>query len=464
MYTLEALRTRRTDDRLLVPRQTSTPNFCRTPQMHMTQPVSDNLTADTVPLTCQESLNDSDIYKILVNDPASWKAFRTLAAYLEAEGDVEAARECYLGRLPEHVQTRFFNDNATLLTANDIHCEVFPAHPPTSRKPSSVSIQNTPRLKRYRERDLVSNSTSVVTFDNASLWFDGYNTIVSNKQGEIDKATVAGNLAPALHAARQVEPVKLNGQVVLMGTKGSNNYYHWMTDILPKFSVLEKAGIQTSGETRYVFTNITAKFQKETLKDFGINDNQLFKTNSQGSHIVADELVVPQMSNTMGFTMGDWLPEYMKKRYSLESTTSQFRKILVSRNSEASHGRGIHNLHEFNQYFLERGYEIISPENYSVAEQARLFSEASRVAGPHGAGLTNLLFCQPGTTVYEFYGEHLAPCYWAISELSGLDYKNMNCSGLKSGAGSDLDLAKTLSSRRSCSFGIDLSVLDAAYI
>ena len=36
-----------------------------------------------------------------------------------------------------------------------------------------------------------------------------------------------------------------------------------------------------------------------------------------------------------------------------------------------------------------------------IAAQQELFSRALVVAGPHGAGLTNVLWCQPGTVVIE---------------------------------------------------------------
>ncbi|MFL5287064.1 MAG: glycosyltransferase family 61 protein [Rhodopila sp.] len=48
-----------------------------------------------------------------------------------------------------------------------------------------------------------------------------------------------------------------------------------------------------------------------------------------------------------------------------------------------------------------RGYEIVVPASLSFTEQVRLFRSASIVVGAHGAGLTNIIFCEPGTVVYE---------------------------------------------------------------
>jgi len=50
-------------------------------------------------------------------------------------------------------------------------------------------------------------------------------------------------------------------------------------------------------------------------------------------------------------------------------------------------------------YFRSKGYEILSPGDYSVEEQIEIFSSSAVVAGAGGSGMTNLLFCSPSTRV-----------------------------------------------------------------
>ena len=59
----------------------------------------------------------------------------------------------------------------------------------------------------------------------------------------------------------------------------------------------------------------------------------------------------------------------------------------------------------------------------SVAAQAALFGSARVVAGPHGAGFANLLFCNPGTAVLEFFSPlYVNFCYWTLARGAGLSY------------------------------------------
>ena len=64
------------------------------------------------------------------------------------------------------------------------------------------------------------------------------------------------------------------------------------------------------------------------------------------------------------------------------------------------------------EYFAERGYEIIALEEYSYEKQMQFFMTASHVAGTVGAGFSNLHMSQPSTKLIEL---HVLPTY-------GFDY------------------------------------------
>ncbi|WP_442935781.1 glycosyltransferase family 61 protein [Nostoc sp.] len=55
--------------------------------------------------------------------------------------------------------------------------------------------------------------------------------------------------------------------------------------------------------------------------------------------------------------------------------------------------------------------------------QAKTLSNAEVIVAPHGAGLTNLIFCSQGTKVIEIFSPHyLNLTYWGLSNLMKLDY------------------------------------------
>jgi capsular polysaccharide biosynthesis protein len=71
----------------------------------------------------------------------------------------------------------------------------------------------------------------------------------------------------------------------------------------------------------------------------------------------------------------------------------------------------------------DRGFEIVVPGALTLTEQIRVFREASLVVGPHGAGLTNIVFCEPGTIVYELVPDHYPNvCFTNLALICRLRY------------------------------------------
>jgi hypothetical protein len=59
----------------------------------------------------------------------------------------------------------------------------------------------------------------------------------------------------------------------------------------------------------------------------------------------------------------------------------------------------------------------------SPAEAVAMFSRAAAVVGPHGAGLSHILFCPPGTAVVELMFMHSPPMmFWHMAAALGLRY------------------------------------------
>jgi capsular polysaccharide biosynthesis protein len=71
----------------------------------------------------------------------------------------------------------------------------------------------------------------------------------------------------------------------------------------------------------------------------------------------------------------------------------------------------------------KRGFEVIAPGILPLAEQISLFRGASLVVGPHGADLTNIVFCEPGTIVYELVPAHYTNASFCnLALICGLRY------------------------------------------
>jgi hypothetical protein len=75
------------------------------------------------------------------------------------------------------------------------------------------------------------------------------------------------------------------------------------------------------------------------------------------------------------------------------------RKVFISRSQSAR--RRFVNEESLYERLKKEGFERYCLDHLSVDDQIQLFSNAEIIIGPHGAGLANLIFCKPGTTIIE---------------------------------------------------------------
>jgi hypothetical protein len=219
----------------------------------------------------------------------------------------------------------------------------------------------------------------------------------------------------------RLPPVETHrGAVAVLGVRHCGNYDHWLLDVLPRIELIRLAGVVVD---RYV-VSITHAFQWDTLHMLGIRDEQIICPHER-SHIQAERLVVPSLPSIVGNTpiwVGDFLRSAICPAVDGHVPhAGQRRRLYVSRRSAKL--RRIVNEAEIHGIFAAHGVETVESEKLSAADQIALFMQAELVVAPHGAGLTNMVFCANPCAVVELHGEHnVNDCYWALATSRDLNY------------------------------------------
>ena len=99
------------------------------------------------------------------------------------------------------------------------------------------------------------------------------------------------------------------------------------------------------------------------------------------------------------------------------------RRIYIDRTGDRI--RPLVNERDLIAALTAHGFTAVRPSDMSLADQVRLFRGAETIVAPHGAGLTNLGFCRPGTRVVELLMD--AYCNWCFRNLSGLTKLTYDC-------------------------------------
>ena len=102
----------------------------------------------------------------------------------------------------------------------------------------------------------------------------------------------------------------------------------------------------------------------------------------------------------------EWIYSYLRNLYShIWKNTQQEKgkRIYITRSQRIVETRAILNEEDLKPVLKGLGISCYSLENMTFVDTVRLFKSAEFVTGAHGAGLSWLIFCNPGTVVCEIY-------------------------------------------------------------
>ncbi|SDB18612.1 Protein of unknown function [Desulfonatronum thiosulfatophilum] len=223
---------------------------------------------------------------------------------------------------------------------------------------------------------------------------------------------------------------KTDQKIAVMATAGGGNFFHWLTDALPRFEIIRKtSGLESID--KYV-VNKGIPIIDETLTMLGIPSDKLIYAD-KNLHIQAKNLVVPSLPGLTGNPPA-WVIAFLRENFlNGLASVSKVPKLYISR-SKAKR-RKVINEDDLLKYLEKFGFTPVWLEDHNLSTQISLFSSAEHIVAPHGAGLTNLIWCNPNAKVLEIFSpSYVNVCFWAIANQVKLEYhyiignrKNSEC-------------------------------------
>ncbi len=227
---------------------------------------------------------------------------------------------------------------------------------------------------------------------------------------------------PVLDLPHLPPPVPLDGSVALLPL-GAVNYFHWMVDVLPALDLLRRSGLLEQGIPLLIHGYQGKPFQVQSLAVLGIPSERLLSFEQVGGfHLQARNLIVPSPAGPVGcLTPRGWKVLQQLARLGGGTDPTGPRRVYISR--RAARWRRVINEEEVVEALRPWGFVPVQLEALSLGEQIALMQRAEAVIGIHGAGLTNLAFCQPGTIAVEIFPSNaVLPYFWSLAQVVGLNY------------------------------------------
>jgi hypothetical protein len=225
---------------------------------------------------------------------------------------------------------------------------------------------------------------------------------------------------------------KLTNIIPLMN-RLSNNYFHWTAESLTRIALLVKHN--PSFKTSYIIAinDDAPAFVTDSLhhligwplnKIIKIKKNEVAKVDNC---IMISYPTLRDKSTSMYYAY----PPYIFKAlnaFAFQNINSASNHtpthFIISRSN--ANGRNLVNENELLPHFSAMPLTIVHLEKLNYVEQVRLFQHAKLIIAPHGAGLTNLLYCNDNTVVVELFpigrSFNQTSMYYQISKAIGLRY------------------------------------------
>jgi capsular polysaccharide biosynthesis protein len=214
---------------------------------------------------------------------------------------------------------------------------------------------------------------------------------------------------------------KVKGKIALLSAPGGRGYYHWMFDVLPRIHLLKEAGISLDSVDKFLVNNYVSRFHIETLNILGISREKVLESH-WSPHIKAEQLIIPSLVGDTGHIPA-YACEFLRQEFlsKIPHKTDSPKRLYFNR-GQVTH-RKVTNETEIVDFLSKYQFNSITLEALPLLEQISLMAHAEVVIVPHGAGLTNIIFCKPGTKVIELLSPHAVNVmYWTLSNQVGLDY------------------------------------------
>lgn len=258
---------------------------------------------------------------------------------------------------------------------------------------------------RLHNGRLFSNSGVVITEDNVVL--EEVSRVLG---GHIEETDVFRKIILP-------QPTVFAESIGVISTSAGEGFFHWMFDVLPRIFILDQSPWNID---KIVVNSLNSKFQEETLSTLGLLDKVIVL--KENEHIQANELIVPSLPGWSG-NMPQWVCDFLRRSFLPVSSGTDMKKKRLYVSRSRSNGRNVLNEPEVMAVLEPLGFERIFSEEFSFLEQVKRFSQAEIIVAPHGAGLSNLVFCDRNTKVLEFFSpNYVNACYYALSNMVGLDY------------------------------------------
>lgn len=218
---------------------------------------------------------------------------------------------------------------------------------------------------------------------------------------------------------------------VLLYNRWNRGYYHWTAETLTVLEGVEQYAKRNGETPKLIVGPELNRYQQQSLKLLGYGSEDLIKWDRFYGRV--NRFVVPSIRRELNLGETSPVAYWWLRNRMLEAATdaapdvSDEASSYVYLSREDAPRRRVKNEEEVLDVLGPYGFEKYVLSDRSVAENVELFAQADVIVGPHGAGLTDIIYSTDATVIELFRSNDVRPTYYVLSEQLGHRYRYLCC-------------------------------------
>ena len=230
-----------------------------------------------------------------------------------------------------------------------------------------------------------------------------------------------------------------NGKALSLLKEHSTNYYHWITELIPKLLQMLKS--LTREEKRvYILVDEGIPEQSLELLELLLEGSEVRRYKivkiKYGESVYCEQLLYctplwtaldntkhlpnPKKEFFLSIDNLKQVKEEVHRKFEGKRFSAGSKKLYLQRKNNKL--RKIHNILEVERLLYKHGFDFIDTASLSFEAQFELFSHAEIVIGNSGAAFTNLLFMKEGSTAIALYPSVQSTNYYVFQPLADVSH------------------------------------------
>ena len=291
--------------------------------------------------------------------------------------------------------------------------EIIPEHSVSFKKPNHINDEIHPAFGKNNKIHILPKScicflknAKIVNENGAIISSD--NNLFSDFTFEIGKSIEKNEVFKTYIG----EPRFRTEYLATITSPDCTGYYHWIFDGLSRLKLLQKV----IGDIDYLIVPFNLKkHHLDSLSLLGFPEEKLLRIKN-GMHLQCENLFVPYLNRGLP----EWKCEFLRESFIPADIEEPHRLIYISRNDALY--RKIINENEVEDYLRNIGFEIVQMSKLPFLEQVKICAEARIVVAPHGAGLSNTVFCKNAKILETFSPSYVNVSFWILANHVGNEY------------------------------------------